>query len=88
MPMPDKAQPIEKYKLSPEQIEFAKSMKRIKEIQQVLAKGIQYKASELQTMQQMASGIDLQVKQMLSSAPKEVDELVGQPDAMDLAINY
>lgn len=88
MPNPNQPKPVEKYKLSKEQMQFAQSMKRIQEVQKMLTQGIQYKASELQQMQQMASGIDLQVKQMLSSAPNELDELVNQPDAIDLSINY
>jgi hypothetical protein len=88
MPQGNTPQAVEKYKLSKEQMEFAKNMRKISKIQKVLAQGIQYKATQLQTMQQMATGIDLQVKQMLSSAPNELDELVGQPDAINLAINY
>ena len=79
---------VEKYKLSPEQLDFAKKFKQIGKLKQVLEQGIQYKASELEQLQRLATGMDMRIAQILKQAPTELDEVSEQIDPSQLVINY
>ena len=85
--MPDSARPVEKYRLTKEQIDFVKNMKKLHKIRNVLKMGIQYESSRLSGLQRMAEGVDLRAKEMLSQMPNAPDQLVQQPE-IDPRIQY
>jgi len=71
MPQLVEREPIEDYRLTKEEKAFYRNVKKINQIQERLAKGLQFQTGKLQALHQIAQTLEGQKQQLLLRAPNQ-----------------